>query len=71
MFPFPSPAGAASTPTLLTRAEASRFLSLSPRKLDQLAANGELPRVKIGAAVRFDPADLEAFVAAAKQGGRS
>jgi excisionase family DNA binding protein len=67
MSPISPPAGASTAPALLTRAEASRFLSLSPRKLDQLAANGELPRVKIGAAVRFDPADLEAFVAAAKR----
>lgn len=67
MSPFLPPSGAASAPALLTRAEASRFLALSPRKLDQLAASGELPRVKIGAAVRFDPADLEAFVAAAKR----
>jgi excisionase family DNA binding protein len=71
MSPFRSASDSTSPPALLTRAEASRFLSLSPRKLDQLAASGELPRVKIGAAVRFDPADLEAFVAAAKQGGPS
>lgn len=67
MPPLSFPTEPSAPAGLLTRAEASRFLSLSPRKLDQLAASGELPRVKIGAAVRFDPADLEAFVAAAKR----
>lgn len=50
-------------PLLLTRLEAAEFLRLSPRKVDQLAASGELPKVKIGACVRFYRDDLEAFVA--------
>ena len=50
-------------PLLLTRLEAAEFLRLSPRKLDQLTASGELPRVKIGTAVRFCRDDLEKFVA--------
>ena len=55
---------------LLTRAEASRLLAISPRKLDQLTACGKLLRVKIGAAVRFDRADLDALIVASKKGPR-
>lgn len=47
---------------LLTRNEAAEFLRLSPRKVDQLAASGELPKVKIGTSVRFCRDDLEDFV---------
>lgn len=55
-------------PLLLTRHEASQFLRLSPRKIDQLAASGELPKVKIGALVRFCRDDLEQFVAECRNG---
>ncbi len=55
------------TPTrLLSRREACDYLSISPRKLDQLTADGDLPRVKIGSCVRFEQADLDAFIAAQK-----
>ena len=53
-------------PALLTRIEAARYLRLSARKLDQLAASRELMRVKLGASVRYDRADLDAFIAARK-----
>ena len=49
-------------PLLFTRIEAAEFLRLSPRKVDALAASGELPRVKIGTSVRFCREDLEKFV---------
>ncbi len=51
---------------LFTRRGASSFLAISPRKLDQLVADGDLPRVKIGSCVRFEQADLDAFIAANK-----
>lgn len=51
---------------LLTRREASEYLAISPRKLDSLVADGELPRVKIGTSVRFEQSDLDAFIAAQK-----
>ncbi|NOY41267.1 MAG: helix-turn-helix domain-containing protein [Planctomycetes bacterium] len=51
---------------LLSRREASTYLAISPRKLDSLTADGSLPRVKIGSCVRFEQADLDAFIAAQK-----
>ncbi len=51
---------------LLSRREASSYLAISPRKLDQLVADGDLPRVKIGSCVRFERSDLDAFIAARK-----
>jgi len=51
---------------LLSRREASTYLAISARKLDQLTADGELLRIKIGSCVRFDRADLDAFVTAQK-----
>jgi len=55
-----------ATNHLLSRCEASAYLAISPRKLDQLVADGDLPRVKIGSCVRFEHADLDAFIAAQK-----
>ena len=52
---------------LLSRREAATYLAISPRKLDQLVANGDLPRVKIGSAVRFERVDLDDFIAAQKR----
>jgi len=48
---------------LLSRREAAAFLAISPRKLDSLVAEGELPRIKIGSCVRFEQTDLDAFIA--------
>ena len=47
---------------LLTRKQSASYLAVSQRKLDQLAASGELRRVKIDACVRFDRDDLDRFV---------
>lgn len=56
-----------TTPShLLSRREAATYLAISPRKLDQLVADGDLPRVKIGSYVRFECSDLEAFIASQK-----
>ena len=57
---------AVTTTPLLSRREACDYLAISPRKLDQLTADGDLPRVKIGSCVRFERADLEAYVVAQK-----
>jgi len=56
----------AAFPGLLSRNAAARFLAISVRKLDQLAASGELRRVKIDSCVRFERSDLDAFVSARK-----
>jgi excisionase family DNA binding protein len=50
-------------PLLLTTDEAARALGLSPRKVWELGAVGELPRVQIGRSVRFARGDIEDFIA--------
>jgi excisionase family DNA binding protein len=48
---------------LLKDSEAARQLSVCKRTLWAMAfQRGELPAVKIGAAVRYDPADLHAYL---------
>ena len=53
--------------TLLTCDEVARALHVSRRMVAKLAAEGELPRVKIGRAARFRPCDVEALIAKALQ----
>jgi hypothetical protein len=50
-------------PLLLDEVQAAGLLSLSPRKLWELAARGAIKSVKIGALKRYRPADLEEWVA--------
>lgn len=51
---------------VLTRKEAAQYLRVSIRKLDELAATGEVLRVKLGsgprARVLFRLVDLELFI---------
>lgn len=52
-----------AVPALLVKArEAARLLSISERKLWELTNCGAVPCVRIGAAVRYSPADLEAWI---------
>ncbi|QOV90572.1 helix-turn-helix domain-containing protein [Humisphaera borealis] len=51
---------------LMSSREAATFLAISPRTLWTIVDRGELAAVKIGRSVRFDPADLIAFVERAK-----
>ena len=55
-----------STTHLLSRRDAAAYLAISRRKLDQLVADGDLPRVKIGSCVRFERADLDGFIESRK-----
>jgi len=55
-----------TTTSLLSRREAASYLAISPRKLDSLVSDGDLPRVKIGSCVRFDRADLDAYIESQK-----
>jgi excisionase family DNA binding protein len=48
---------------LLTRAEVAAELGVSLRTLARLIAAGELPVIRIGAAVRIDPVDRDAYLA--------
>lgn len=51
---------------LLTAREACQALAISDRKLWSLTAGHEIPCVRIGRAVRYDPRDLEAWIEARK-----
>lgn len=53
---------------LLTESEAAEVLRLTPRQVVKLAKAGELPTVHLpGNELRFDPADLSAFVESCKR----
>ena len=52
-------------PTLLTEAEAAEFLTVSTGSLRAWRGSGTGPRyLKIGAAVRYRPADLDRYLEA-------
>jgi excisionase family DNA binding protein len=58
--------GPPAEPLLLDSHEAARLLAVSPRTLWSMTKRGVLPAVRIGRAVRFDPADLRRFIEACK-----
>lgn len=47
---------------LLRAAEAADVLAISKRKLWELTNRREIPALRIGRAVRYDPQDLEAWI---------
>ena len=51
---------------LVTEREAAHQLSMSPRKLWELRNRGEIPCVRFGRIVRYDPKDLKAWIIAHK-----
>jgi len=51
---------------LLKPRKAAKALSISPRKLWSLTACGAVPCVRIDRAVRYDPADLRAYIESLK-----
>jgi len=56
----------AELPQLLTVPEVAAYLQVSPKTVRRLVAKRAIPCVRIGAMVRFQPADLLRFVAARK-----
>ncbi len=61
-------------PLLYSPSQCARALNISPRTLWSLTAAGEIPALKIGRLVRYDPEDLRAFIArkrAAAENGRA
>ncbi len=46
----------------LDRRKSANYLSISTRKLDELASCGEIPRMKLGSKTVFRVSDLDAFV---------
>lgn len=57
-------------PQLVNAAVAADMLAVSPRTLWSLTKNGEIPALNIGRALRYDIADLRAFIASAKAAKR-
>jgi excisionase family DNA binding protein len=49
---------ASTSPPLLTTQEAASLLHVHPRTVQRLVERGQLEAVRLGAAVRFDPADV-------------
>lgn len=47
---------------LLDYAGVATYLSVSRRQAEELAAGGEIPKVKIGHRVLFDVADVDAYI---------
>ena len=54
---------------LLTISEAAEYLAISERSIKRLIARGHLPCIRVGSALRFAFADLEAFIARNRSGG--
>jgi excisionase family DNA binding protein len=51
---------------LLKPAEAAKLLQIGERTLWRLTDAGEIPCIRIGRSVRYDPADLRVWIAAKK-----
>ncbi len=47
---------------LLTTKQAASWLCIGVRTLQYLAASKDIRKVRIGSSVRFDPADLQAYI---------
>ncbi len=61
-----------SVRVLLNETDAARILSLSVKTLRRWRWAGKPPRfLKIGAAVRYDPEDLDAYIEAARRSSTS
>ena len=53
---------------LMTPRQAAKALAISERTLWELTRRGAIPRLKIGASVRYDVKDLQAFIDKKKGG---
>lgn len=51
---------------LLKSKEAAFLLGISTRKLWGLAVSREIPSIRIGRSVRYDPGDLQAYISRRK-----
>lgn len=54
------------TPRLVNSEIASKYLAISERKLWSMTKENRIPAVKIDRCIRYDVADLDAFIAEAK-----
>jgi excisionase family DNA binding protein len=64
--PTPTPVG---EPKLLTARDAAKALAVCEKTLWTLTNQGELPVVRIGRSVRYDPRDLSAWITRNKSMG--
>ena len=64
--PAETPLAVADSPLLLTGPEAADRLRISERTLYTLREQGEVPAVRIGSRVLYDPRDLAGFIAKRK-----
>lgn len=55
-------------PILITRREAARLMAVTERHLQRLERDGVFPVVRLGAAVRYRRADIEAVIAKLAEG---
>jgi excisionase family DNA binding protein len=55
-------------PLLLKPREAARLLAISDRTLWGMARSGKIPCVRFGRVLRYDPADLKAWIQGQKSG---
>lgn len=55
-----------ATPLLVDARAAARMLAIGSRKLWSITNCGELPCVRIGRAVRYDVADIHAYIESRK-----
>jgi len=55
-------------PLLLDAQETARALHISPRLLWRLSKDNQIPHVRIGRRVLYDPKDLDVWIAAHKSG---
>lgn len=65
-----TPTAANLPPLLLTAPQAAKALAISERKLWELTNRRLIPCVRIGRAVRYSLADLQAWIARQKGGTR-
>jgi excisionase family DNA binding protein len=56
---------------LLDKYEVSELLQVSPRTIDRLRSEGLLKAVCLRRLVRYDPADVQAFLDQRRKGSRS
>jgi excisionase family DNA binding protein len=68
---LPSPDPAATPPLLVTVRQAAAVLAISERTLWALTKRGEIPVVRLGRAVRYDPKDLVRLIEGKKQVGKA
>lgn len=47
---------------LLSVQETAQMLGLSSRTLYRMVCDGELPCIKVGKSVRYDPSDVQAYI---------